>query len=243
MADPSFLINHAVNYFLSQWYSGLQPSLNINTCYNGEIFISSKVKSIGQELYSNRRRRSGRHARERRRKERSPTIASDKSIVEERVQLKTAEEKNSLGNSHSLASDDEPTLNLSIKYDAVPDVLIKEATLIDAAVQAVPILYDAVCQSEQVKPDVDLFKYSGSNLDESHQCSFCEEAFDDSIIDWKHFVNHLQQFNFMCSDCLDFFTLKPWFLASDLVAIDVDGGVDLFQSHLVINLKPDIWMP
>lgn len=239
MDDPSFLINNAVNYFLYQWYSGLQPSLIINTCYNGEIVISSKVKSIRQQSSSNRRRRSGRHARERRRMERSRTLASDKSIVEETVQLETTVvERKSVGNSHLLACDDEPTMDLSIRSDAVPDVAVKEVTLFDAAVQAVPILYDAVCQSEQVKPTADLFKPS-----ESHQCSFCEKAFDDSIIDWKHFVNHLQQFNFMCSDCLDFYTLKPWFLASDLVAIDVDGGVDLFQSHLVINLKPDLWMP
>ena len=138
MADPSFLINHAVNYFLSQWYSGLQPSLNINTCHNGEIFISSKVKSIGQELYSNRRRRSGRHARERRRKERSQTIASNKSIVEETVQLETVKEKKGL-NSVLLACDEEINLDLSIKSDAVPDATSKEVNLIDAAVQAVPI--------------------------------------------------------------------------------------------------------
>ena len=185
MADPSFLINHAVNYFLSQWYSGLQPSLNINTCHNGEIFISSKVKSIGQELYSNRRRRSGRHARERRRKERSQTIASDKSIVEETVQLETVEEKKSL-NSVLLACDEEINLDLSIKSDAVPDVTSKEVNLIDVAVQAVPILDDAVCQLEEVMPATDVYKPSESNSDlPHHRVSYCNKAFDDSIIDWN----------------------------------------------------------
>ena len=183
MADPSFLINHAVNYFLSQWYSGLQPSLNINTCYNGEIFISSKVKSIGQELYSNRRRRSGRHARERRRKKRSQTIASDKSTVEETVQLETVEEKKSL-NSVLLACDEEINLDLSIKSDAVPDATSKEVNLINAAVQAVPILDDAVCQLEEVMHATDVYKPSESNSDLPHH-SYCNKAFDDSIIDWN----------------------------------------------------------
>ena len=185
MADPSFLINHAVNYFLSQWYSGLQPSLLINTCHNGEIFISSKIKSIGQELYSNRRRRSGRHARERRRKKRSQTIASDKSTVEETVQLETVEEKKSL-NSVLLACDEEINLDLSIKSDAVPDVTSKEVNLIDAAVQAVPILDDAVCQLEEVMHATDVYKPSESNSDlPHHRVSYCNKAFDDSIIDWN----------------------------------------------------------
>jgi len=189
MADPSFLISHAVNYFLSQWYRGLQPSLNINTYYNGEIFISSEVKSIRQESYSNHRRRSGRLARERRRKERSSKIASDKSIVGEIVQLETVEEKKSLVNSVLLACDEETTLDLSIKSDSVPDVVSKEVTLIDAAVQAVPILDDtaddAVCQLEEVMPSIDLFKPSESNSDLPHHFSFCKKAFDDSIIDWN----------------------------------------------------------
>merc|ERR1712142_848270 len=179
-----FLINHAVNYFLSQWYSGLQPSLNINTCHNGEIFISSKVKSIGQELYRNRRRRSGRHARERRRKERSQTIASNKSIVEETVQLETVEEKKSL-NSVLLACDEEINSDISIKSDAVPDVTSKEVNLID----------DAVCQLEEVMPSADVYKPSESNSDLPHH-SYCSKAFDDSIIDWnlstaqRHTVHH-----------------------------------------------------
>ena len=134
-------------------------------------------------MYNKRRRRSGRHSRERPRRERSQTIASDKSIVEETVQLETVEEKKSL-NSVLLACDEEISLDLSIKSDAVPDVVSKEVNLIDVSVQAVPILDDAVCQFEEVMPATDVYKPSESNSDLPHH-SYCNKAFDDSIIDWN----------------------------------------------------------
>ena len=70
--------------------------------------------------------------------------------------------------------------------------------------------------------------------DEPCQCKFCDEEF----LGWDHFMEQRQRTNFMCSDCLDFFTLKPWFKFSEIIAIDVEGGANLYPSDLMLTLDP-----
>ena len=72
------------------------------------------------------------------------------------------------------------------------------------------------------------------NSDVPHPCSYCEKEFRC----WTDFVVHLQQANYICRGCLDFFTLTPWFAKSELIAIEVNGGANLFKSHRVIDLDP-----
>ena len=59
---------------------------------------------------------------------------------------------------------------------------------------------------------------SGTNL-----CIFCDKEFEN----WNEFLTHMNNSNFLCNNCLDYFTEKPWFSASDLVMVDSTAGVNL----------------
>ena len=48
--DPSLMIKQAVQFFLSQWYLGLQPSLVINTGYYGDIFLYQKSEAVNSHI-------------------------------------------------------------------------------------------------------------------------------------------------------------------------------------------------
>ena len=75
MADPSFVTEQAIRYFLNQWYYGLQPMLYLKTLSNGEICVNAYVKSPKTILNSQQlvgsRWRSGRQSRQRRSVQRS----------------------------------------------------------------------------------------------------------------------------------------------------------------------------
>ena len=43
MAHPLFIMEQAMRQFSSQWCSGLRPSLEIKTTYNGSLVVNSKV--------------------------------------------------------------------------------------------------------------------------------------------------------------------------------------------------------
>ena len=45
MADPSFVSEQAIRYFLNQWYYGLTPTLYLKTLSNGEICVNAYVKT------------------------------------------------------------------------------------------------------------------------------------------------------------------------------------------------------
>jgi len=237
MADPSSFIMQAVNIFLSQWYSGLQPSLALNTCYNGEVIFSSKVKSCFQQSIKSshsRRRRSGQNSRQRRSMERSrqyDSVDLGNSNGEETTKSKTVIERNISTNTEEnlpAIAIDLPFLDVSVKSDAIPDIAFNEATHSNAAVQAAPTSFDAVCQYElyQFKPPNDPCTALEFNSDVPHPCSYCEKEFRCRT----DFVAHLQQSNYICKGCLDFFT--PWCAESELIGIEVDGGANF--SNLIV---------
>ena len=45
MAHPLFIIDQAMYQFSSQWYTGLKPSLEIRTEYDGSVVVNSKMLS------------------------------------------------------------------------------------------------------------------------------------------------------------------------------------------------------
>ena len=131
-----------------------------------------------------------------------------------------------------------PTFDVSVKSDAMPEVASNNVAYADTAVQAAPVAFDATCQSEPYDADLSVNPLTlvQPDLDEPYQCKFCNEEF----LSWDHFVEQCQRTTFMCSDCLDFFILKPWFKFSEIIAIDVDDGANLYPSDLVLILDPHL---
>ena len=51
-------------------------------------------------------------------------------------------------------------------------------------------------------------------------CLFCNEEFGN----WNEFLLHMNKSNYLCNNCLDYFSEKPWFSASNLVMVDSAVG-------------------
>ena len=90
---------------------------------------------------------------------------------------------------------------------------------IDAAVQAVKSNVDIACQAT-------------SDSAELH-CRSCDVEFSD----WTDYSKHMKRFSFMCSNCLDYFADKPWFAISNLIFLDVDGGVEIYLKDSILDLS------
>ena len=220
MANPSALIEHSVHLFLTQWFSGLQPSLYINTHSDGEVFVCSKVKGCLQQppiaIISRRRRSSGQRSREKRRAKRSEAHVSN--VVRE------AENKLVVDDGQKNRGYISVTENLPLTFGnsstvVEPDINELAPVYVEAAVQAAKSSDDAECQAT---PD-----YA-----EIH-CRSCDLEFQS----WNDYSQHMKTFSFMCSNCLDYFTEKPWFSISDLIFIDVDGGVHIYHRDAVLDLS------
>ena len=70
-ANPSFIVEQSVQYFLHQWHCGLQPSLSFNTRPNGVVRASLRVGSIPPfTLNSQAKHHSGKSSRLRRKRKR-----------------------------------------------------------------------------------------------------------------------------------------------------------------------------
>ena len=41
----------------------------------------------------------------------------------------------------------------------------------------------------------------------------------------------------MSSNCLDYFEEKPWFAISDLIFLDVDGGVEIYLKASILDIS------
>ena len=94
-----------------------------------------------------------------------------------------------------------------------------EDASVDAAVQAVKFNADVACQAT-------------SDSTELH-CRSCDIEFSD----WTDYLKHMKKFSFMSSNCLDYFEEKPWFAISDLIFLDVDGGVEIYLKASILDIS------
>ena len=212
------MIEHAVHLFLTQWFSGLQPSLYINTHSNGEVFVCSKVKGCIQQpplsfpSLRRRRRSSGQQSRQKRKIKRSQAREECNAVYQAEENLEDDEKREqgnlplTFNNSNALI---EPDFDMPTGYVPVYD---------DAAVQT-------------VSPSADVASQATPDLADIH-CRSCEVEFST----WNDYLKHRKSFSFMCSNCLDYFAEKPWFRISDLIFIDVEGGVQIYQKNTVLDL-------
>ena len=172
--DPSIIIKQAVQFFLSQWYLGLRPSLVVNTGYYGDIFLSSEVKTCQQPYQpsSFRRRRSGQQSRQRRSDKRTRARALLANVSNKIDGL----EASTPAKPGDVERDPEPLNSLEkLNEDSCEPIIgmyqisdLDDASIIDldnasvesalmavnvnAAVQAVPQFTDVSCQSDPNKP-------------------------------------------------------------------------------------------
>ena len=63
-----------------------------------------------------------------------------------------------------------------------------------------------------------------SPLSSMKLCRYCEEEF----ATMNDFLKHVEQNSYMCNNCHDYFTEKPWFSMLDLIMIDVVKGTQLY---------------
>ena len=219
------MIEHAVHLFLTQWFSGLQPSLYVNTHSDGEVFVCSKVKGYLQQplivTLNRRRRSSGQRSRQKRRIKRCDARVSNvvNETENELVNISDDEQRDhentSLTEKLPLTFDNSNTL-----FEPDPPTPTGDASnYVDAAVQAAKSSDDVECQAT---PD-----YA-----EIH-CRSCDIEFPN----WNDYLKHMKRFSFMCSNCLDYFTEKRWFSISDLIFIDDDGGVHIYHKNAVLDLS------
>ena len=113
------------------------------------------------------------------------------------------------------------TENLPLTYDhssasVEPD--LTAPVYADAAVQAVKLSADVACEAS---PD-----------ERELHCRSCDVEFPY----WIEYLKHMKKFSFMCSNCLDYFAEQPWFSITDLIFIDVDGGVQIYLKDTVLDL-------
>ena len=59
---------------------------------------------------------------------------------------------------------------------------------------------------------------------EETQCRYCEEE----LTSWNDFLRHMNQFSYMCANCLDYYAERPWLPIHDIICIDYGKGVQLF---------------
>ena len=182
--DPSTLIDQAVHYFLNQWYLGLQPSMTINTSYDGTIFVCSKVKRYEQQYQYPlfRRRRSGRKSRQRRVLERSqpcdPILSSDAQSTAFKATVRKLElgksqrgmstptKENVVVQLNTVTKDDNQPYEAKPTESELPCSILEsiEVTRSDAAVQTFQVKLNA---ASQVSVDV---------LPKTHNLSFANTA-------------------------------------------------------------------
>ena len=181
MANPSSMIEHAVHLFLTQWFSGLQPSLYINTHSNGEVFVCSKVKGCIQQpplsfpSLRRRRRSSGQQSRQKRKIKRSQAREECNAVYQAEENLED-DEKREQG-------------NLPLTFNN-SDALIEPE--IDMPTGYVPVYDDAAVQT--VSPSADVASQATPDLADIH-CRSCEVEF----LTWNDYLKHRKSFSFMCA--------------------------------------------
>ena len=81
MAPVQFAVESAVRHFFQQWFSGMQPMLNLETLPNGDITIDIKTRCSAADQHNDnschtnlhQTKRSGKGSRKRRKKRRHPS--------------------------------------------------------------------------------------------------------------------------------------------------------------------------
>ena len=154
MADPSFIIEQAVRTFLQQWYSGLQPSLNLKTLSSGAVCVNFNVASVTQFekqrlSHYQSRRKSGQNSRILRQIKRQSVLAPELTV---RKNSQEQEVQNIAIEPSSLPTNYDSVLlssSLSSETSAYQDKQQSSVGGIDKAVQSVhSSVVDVACETD-----------------------------------------------------------------------------------------------
>ena len=223
MAHPIIVAEQAVRSFISQWCSGLRPILRLSTEDDGCIKIVSEVSSFPASSI-NKRRHSGRGARSRRRLHRSTTRSNS---LDNPVDDTTDEQ---------LAAPDQPpqkpinSMYTTSSTQTIGNVLTFNKPKTQAVInidENNPSSYTSDDSSFCFTTALDHHQASPNMavpLKENEVCRFCDEEFSS----WDEFLTHLKLAGYyLCNNCLDYFSDKPWSSILELGWISAGVGVKI----------------
>ena len=155
MAHPLLVTEFAVKNFISQWYCGLTPSLQLTTDLDSSVRVTSRTSSymISPQTFNCQRRRSGKASRRRRLMNRKDENSKKYTDNEDTIRLSNM--STSPITSTSSFSPDPPVV------------------YVDAAVQATISTVDAMCepfpklcqsQNFPIKPNLSISKACSTSL-------------------------------------------------------------------------------